>query len=174
MTGTEHEFRLARLREFKKSFPPEGMWRDYQGKARFAKEINGRLRMWLDPRISPKRAALENPSSEAISQRGLPLKAHDSFGMLEVKPSAKSEPGREVEPEREKAWFDKKLVEDRVEKLFQATEFYEIRSRLGSALAAQFIRLLALGLGEDAEKHLRSCGLRPSDVMHLMRVANEA
>jgi hypothetical protein len=78
------------------------------------------------------------------------------------------------ERERERVWFDMKLVEDRVEKLFQSPEFCEIRSRLGSVLAAQFIKLLVQNQPASAEKHLGSCGLPPGDVMHLMRVANEA
>ena len=76
--------------------------------------------------------------------------------------------------ERERVWFDMKLVEDRVEKLFQSPEFCEIRSRLGSVLAAQFIKLLVQNQPASAEKHLGSCGLPPGDVMHLMPVANEA
>src|ERR1039457_6039365 len=45
---------LARLLEFKKSFPTEGMWWPYHGKVNFAKLINAHLRKFLGPRISPK------------------------------------------------------------------------------------------------------------------------
>jgi hypothetical protein len=165
---------LARLQEFKKSFPTQGMWWPYNGKTKFAKLINEHLRKFLAPRISPKPAPLENSAPGAVSQRGLPLEVDDFHGSQELKPSAKSEPGRKSEPERERVWLDMKLVEERAEKLFQSPEFCEIRSLLGPALAAQFIRLLVQNRPADAAKHLGSCGLPPGDVMHLMRVSNEA
>jgi hypothetical protein len=53
-----------------------------------------------------------------------------------------------------------KLVEDRVEELFQSPAFREIRLRFGSALAAQFIRLLVQG--GNAEKRTVLAPKKPS------------
>ena len=161
-----HQF--ARLREFKKLFPKEGLSWSYHGENAFAKLVNGHLRRFLIRRMSPMPVALENVVA-AISQRGLPL-SHDDFRGIQETPNLSSD----VTKQRQRIWIDMQQAEERVEQLFQSSEFCEVRAKLGNALAGQFIRLLVHNQSEDAEKYLRSCGLALREVMHLMRVADEA